>query len=102
MIVVSGVIQVATKDEIDRVKAALVRRAEKSRADEGCVDYVFSQSLDNELEIRLFEIWESEELLNAHLMVPDEEFNQVLATAKLSSARVDMHAVTSSTELMRR
>ena len=102
MIIVSGVIKVKTEAEIQRVKAALIRRAEKSRSDEGCLDYVFSVSVDDDKEIRLYEVWESEELLNAHLMVPDEEFNQMLATAEIESAKVDMHEVSLSRELMRR
>lgn len=102
MIIVSGKIVVADVAEIERVRSALIRRAEKSRADEGCVDYVFSVAVDQPDEIRLFEVWESEELLNAHLMVPDEEFNQMLAGAKISSANVVMHEVGESRELMSR
>ena len=87
MIIVSGTIEVGSEAEIDRVRAALVHRAEKSRSDKGCVDYVFSVSVDRSTEIRLFEMWESEELLNAHLMVPDEEFNSMLSEADIVSAK---------------
>lgn len=102
MIIVTGKIEVSSSDEIERVRSALVRRAEKSRADEGCLDYVFSVAVDKPTEIRLFEVWESEELLDAHLLVPDEEFNQMLAGAAISSARVVMHEVAESRELMAR
>ncbi len=102
MIIVTGIIEVSSPEEIERVRTVLIRRAEKSRADEGCLDYVFSIAVDNPREIRLFEVWESEELLNAHLLVPDEEFNQMLAGAALTSARVVMHDVTASRELMSR
>ena len=102
MILVTGTIEVESVDEVQRVKAALIRRAEKSRADEGCIDYVFSIPLDHPTQIRLFETWESEELLDAHLMVPDEEFNQLLAGAKLVTAKVDMHLVAETRTLMTR
>lgn len=102
MIVVAGTIEVETEQELERVKAALVRRSAKSRADEGNIEYVFSVSIENPKQIRLFEMWESEDLLNAHLMVPDDEFNQMMATAKISSAKIDMHDVATSRELMSR
>ena len=102
MILVSGTIEVTNESEIERVKTALVRRVAKSRSDEGCLDYVFSVSVDNPRQIRLFEVWESEDLLNAHLMVPDEEFNLMLASAGITSAKVEMHEVSASRELMSR
>ncbi len=102
MIVVTGTIELENAEELERVKGALIRRAEKSRADEGNVDYVFSLNLENPLQIRLVEYWQSEGLLNAHLMVPDEEFNAVIASAKIKSAVVDLHEVAESRELLRR
>lgn len=102
MIIVTGTIEVESEEELKRVTETLNRRALKSRADEGNIDYVFSVSLENPLQIRLTEMWESEALLNAHLMVPDDEFNALIAGAKLSSAAVDMHEVTASRELLRR
>jgi quinol monooxygenase YgiN len=102
MVIVSGIIEAATEAEIDRVKEIPVRRVEKSWADEVCLDYVFSVRVDRPKEIRLFETRESEELPNAHLMVPDEEFNLMLAKADIVSAEVEMHEVSGSRELMRR
>lgn len=102
MIVVTGTIELKTAEELDRVKSTLIRRAEKSRADAGNVDYVFSVNLENPLQIRLVEYWESEDLLNAHLMVPDDEFNVVIANAKIESAIVDLHEIATSRELLRR
>jgi quinol monooxygenase YgiN len=46
MIIVSRIIEAATEAEIDRVKEILVRRVEKSWADEVCLDYVFSVRVD--------------------------------------------------------
>jgi len=102
MIIVTGTIEVDNAVELERVKSALIRRASKSRVDEGNIEYVFSISLENPLQIRLVEKWQSEALLDAHLMVPDEEFNDVIATAKITHASVDMHEVSVSKELLRR
>ncbi|MFT4633146.1 MAG: quinol monooxygenase YgiN [Candidatus Azotimanducaceae bacterium] len=101
MIIVTGVIELESVAELERVKSALIRRANKSRVDAGNIEYVFSVSLENPLQIRLVETWESEVLLDAHLMVPDEEFNDLIATAKITLATVDMHEVSVSRELLR-
>jgi quinol monooxygenase YgiN len=102
MLIVTGIIEVESEEELVRVTETLKRRAVKSRADEGNIDYVFSVSLENPLQIRLTEMWASEDLLNAHLMVPDDEFNNMIATANIKSAAVDMHEVSASRELLRR
>lgn len=102
MIIVSGTIEVESEEELERVKSALIRRAAKSRTDEGNLDYVFSVSIENPLQIRLYEEWVNEDLLNAHLMVPDDEFNGVIANARLSSARVVLHEASDARELMTR
>ena len=91
MIIISGVINVESEEELQRVRAALIRRAERSRSDAGNIDYVFAQNLENPTEIRLIEQWESEQLLNQHLQIPDDEFQEVIGTAKITSARVVAH-----------
>jgi quinol monooxygenase YgiN len=102
MIFITGTIKVESADELARVRESLIRRAERSRQDEGNIDYVFSSSLEDPLEIRLFEAWESEQALNAHLQAPDEEFSNLIATAKLQSAVVTFNEITAQREMLRR
>ena len=102
MILITGIIKVETVEEIERLTGALIRRAERSRKDEGNVDYVFSASLEDPLEIRLFESWENEESLNAHLAIPDEEFSGIIANARLESAVVVLNKVSEHREMLRR
>ena len=102
MLVITGIITVESESEIEPVKAALCRRAEKSRQDDGNIDYAFSQNLENPKEIRLIEKWESEELLNAHLEIPDEGFNNAMAAAKIVSARVVSNEVLDERVLLER
>lgn len=102
MLTVTGTIKIESKEEVDRITSALQRRAERSRHDEGCLDYVFSVSLEDPTEIRVFEKWESEEALNAHLQIPDEEFNEFLQTAKITSAIVLVSEISSEREMLRR
>ena len=102
MILISGTIILDHDDEIEQITSALQRRAQRSRQDAGCIDYQFSVSLDNPRELRLFEAWESEELLQAHLAVPDPEFSEVLARGHIETALVQAHEVGATREMMRR
>lgn len=88
MIIVSGSIKFASVEELENAKQALKDRAARSREDAGCTDYVFSQNLEDPAQILLSEKWESDELLKAHLVIPDEEFGALMATAKIASAIV--------------
>ena len=91
MIVITGVIQVGKPAEIKAVEQSLKNRAQRSRNDKGCIDYSFSISVEDPAEIRLVEIWESEELLNEHLQIPDPEFDNVISTADIKKATVVAH-----------
>lgn len=88
MLVITGTIKIDTEEELIRVREALIRRATRSRKDEGNIDYVFTQNLEDPKEIRLIEKWESEAALNAHLQLPDEEFDKVMQTAKIKAITV--------------
>ena len=102
VILITGTILLESEQELLEVREALVRRARRSRNDDGCIDYQFSVSLDNAREIRLIELWESDEKLQAHLAVPDPEFAEVIGRGKIETAEVDAHVVTSSREMLRR
>ena len=81
MLIITGIIKTSSEKELEQVKSALIKRAAKSRQDEGNIDYAFSVNIEDPTEIRLTEKWESEELLNAHLQIPDEEFSAVVEQA---------------------
>ena len=102
MIIITGIITVESEAEISKVRDALVQRAQRSQKDAGCLDYVFCQSLENPCEIRLIEKWENEDLLNAHLKIPDTQFDQVIAVAKITSAIVLSNEVVEEKELLNR
>jgi quinol monooxygenase YgiN len=88
MLVITGTIRLGSVAELERVRGALVARAERSRSDAGCLDYQFAQSLDDPTELRLIEKWASQADLDAHLAVPDPAFSELLATADLAAATV--------------
>ena len=88
MIIVSGSIKFESVEELENANQALVDRAVRSREDAGCIDYVFSQNLEDTAQIHLTEKWENDDLLKAHLAIPDEEFGALMATAKIAPAIV--------------
>jgi len=102
MLIVTGIIKIESVEELERVKNALVKRAVKSRGDEGCIAYTFSANLEDPTEIMLTEKWENEELLNAHLQIPDEEFNSLIGTAKIERVLVVSNEVITEKELLNR
>lgn len=102
MLLISGIIKLQSEQEVDRVKAALARRAARSRDDGGCIDYVFAVNVEDPREIRLTEKWESRKHLDAHLAVPDEEFDRLMATADIESATVVASEVASEQALLDR
>ncbi len=102
MIIITGTIKLETEDELNRVKPALNRRAERSRADKGNLQYVFSQNIEEPTEVILIEKWENEVSLHAHLQVPDEEFSEILNTALIQRAVVVSSEVVSERVLLER
>ena len=91
MIIVTGTVKFESLDEVEQVTKVLIGRAQRSREDAGCINYNFSkdlEDLEDPMEICLTEKWQSAELLQAHLEIVDEEFNTLLATAKITRAIV--------------
>ena len=102
MVIILGTIKLESASDYEKIKNALIRRAAKSKVDAGNIEYEFSVSVEDPTEIRLTEIWESEEALNAHLKIPDEEFNAVLGNTKLVTAVVTSYAASNKRILMER
>lgn len=102
MILVTGTIRVGSESVLTKVRQALINRAVRSRGDEGCLDYNFATSFENPLEIRLIEVWQNEELLQAHLQIPDPEFSDLLANVEFESAIVTANEVSGSRTLLER
>jgi quinol monooxygenase YgiN len=60
----------------DEMVAVLARLAERTRQDDGCIEYWWSEELSDPGAFRFFEAWESEETFAAHRDAPYEhEFN---------------------------
>jgi len=102
MLVITGTILLGAQSDIATITQILANRAKRSRRDKGCIDYAFSVSVENPNEIRLIEKWESEELLNLHLQIPDPEFNLALETSAITEAKVIAYEAASDRTLLDR
>ena len=71
MIIISGSLSFDPSDRGD-VLASLGEVTEASRHDAGCVEYFWSEDLESPNTFRFFEVWESQERLDAHLAQPHE------------------------------
>ncbi|MBD3648119.1 MAG: antibiotic biosynthesis monooxygenase [Pseudomonadales bacterium] len=91
-----------SEKQIEEVREILIKRAERSRQDDGCRDYAFSINIEDPRELRLVERWESEEKLMAHLNTPDEEFTRIIDTTEVERAIVVVSEVTVERELLKR
>ena len=102
MIIIMGTIELVSAEELDRVRHALIARAARSRNHEGNIEYAFAQDLEQPNVVKLVEKWTSREALEAHLKIPDEDFAQVLTSAKLRSARIVSYEAEGGNTLMSR
>ena len=102
MVIILGTIKLESAADFDKIEDVLVRRAERSKADQGNIEYAFSRGIEDPAEIRLTEIWESEESLNTHLQLPDDEFNAMLEATNIASAIVTLYTSTDERVLMKR
>jgi quinol monooxygenase YgiN len=71
MIIIAGSLSFDPSDRAD-VLASLAEVTEASRRDDGCLEYYWSEDLEAPNTFRFFECWESQALLDAHLVQPHE------------------------------
>ena len=101
-LIITGTIRVESEEELARIKDALIRRAKRSREDEGNIDYAFAYNMEDPTEIHLTEKWDSEASLNAYLQIVDEEFSAVISSAKVKSAVVISYDAFNEREVLNR
>ena len=69
MIVIHAKLE-TTAGAIDAMRAAIATMEKASRAEPGCVEYVFTTPLESPTTIRIFEQWRSREALKEHFTTP--------------------------------
>lgn len=66
-IVIAGELRIQ-RARLDTAKEALQAMQNATRAEPGCVSYYFSQDLEHADRFKIFEEWESEQALQAHML----------------------------------
>ena len=79
-------------EEREQTLAALKAITDRSRQDAGCVDYWWSEDLEQPCRFRFFECWESEEAFNAHQAQPYEHEFMTDHVSRITGA--DAHVLT--------
>ncbi len=99
MIVVFAEVEVAPEN-VAAMRDAVSEMEQASRAEAGCHEYVFSQELSSPEKLRIFELWESMEALEAHFQMPHmARFNQAIAAHPPRSMNLKVHELGPETTL---
>jgi len=75
--------------------AVLQAVSARSRADQGCVDYWWSEDVDRPSRFRFFECWESEEAFDSHQAQPYEHRFMTDHVSRIVGADAHVLTVTS-------
>ena len=81
-------------EEREQTLAALKAITDRSRQDAGCVDYWWSEDLEQPCRFRFFECWESEEAFNAHQAQPYEHEFMTDHVSRITGADANVLTVT--------
>ncbi len=101
MLIVAGEIKVASADDYGKAKDILANMMAETHKEEGCHAYSFAQDAADPGSIRLFEIWENQEALDAHMKTPHmAAFNKAVAGFNVTGASVNIYEVSGTRKLM--
>jgi quinol monooxygenase YgiN len=91
MLNVIGIIETSAED-IEALREVLAEMETASRAEAGCHDYTFTQEISNPNVMRINELWESMEALQAHFATPHmATFNAAVAAHPPRSMTLRVH-----------
>jgi quinol monooxygenase YgiN len=100
MIIVEGHARLGP-GEMDRLKDAMRAQIEATRAEPGCIHYSYAADVLDPDVMRISEIWESQEALEAHFKAPHMAvFNAEFRAAKVLGIKVDAYAAEHSRTLL--
>jgi quinol monooxygenase YgiN len=100
MIIVSGLLAFDPATE-DATLAALTSLAQATAGEDGCLDYDYWASLTEKGVYRVFERWESEEAIHAHMAAPAmAEFLGSVGDLGITRAEVWRYDVSDVSKLM--
>ncbi len=91
MIIVAGTISVDPTD-FEIYRAAAGQMIEATLEEDGCETYNFAQSVVDPTQVRIFEVWQSREHLEAHFHAPHmETFRAALSELKIGDRNLAIY-----------
>ena len=79
-------------DDIDALRDTIAEMEAASRAEPGCDDYTFCQEVSDPNVLRINELWQSMDDLEAHFATPHmAKFNQAIAAHPPRSMTLRIH-----------
>jgi quinol monooxygenase YgiN len=98
MLAISGLLRFPADARVE-MAGVLAELAERTRQDEGCIEYWWSEDLTEPGAFRFFEAWETEETFAAHRDAPYEhDFNDRYLT-RIVGADARQYTVTETHSL---
>jgi quinol monooxygenase YgiN len=93
MLIVAGEV-IVEEGATDSVRDALRTMEEETRKESGCLTYAFSLDINAPTTMRIFERWESEEALSAHMKTPHmAAFGAAVGKIKPKSMSIKVYEV---------
>ncbi len=83
----------ANPDQIELVKAELIKLIDITRAEEGCINYDLHQDNDNPAHFLFYENWESRELWQTHMN--NQHLKDYMAATEGAVAEFTLNEMTS-------
>ena len=97
-VILAGTVRFAT-DRLDASRGAMREMMRLSRAEDGCIQYVYSEDLIEPGLIHVFEVWRDEEALHGHHTSPHFlEWRASREALGMSDRRMSAYTVASSRE----
>jgi quinol monooxygenase YgiN len=87
-------------EEREQTVAALRAVAERSRQDPGCVEYWWSEDMDQPCRFRFFECWESESAFDSHQAQPYEKEFMADHVSRIVGADATVMTIADRTSVM--
>lgn len=83
---------IANTDQIDLVRAELLKLIDTTRAEDGCITYDLHQDNENPAHFTFYETWENRALWQAHMEAP--HLAAYLAATQSAVAEFTLHEMT--------
>ncbi len=92
MLIVAGEVKLADAGQVAQARQALGTMVAETLKETGCITYSFAQDLADASIIRIFERWEDQAALDAHMKSPHmAAFREAMGNMKVEGLEVNIY-----------